>query len=272
MTHNNRVVVIEDDPFSRDMLIKLLARDWRTRVVGQFDSFSKKTFQDFLGDPLNNVDTVILDTEVPWNQRWPIEAFETINQLDKPPKLIFLCTVPVQRYWNDVLLDYGFYGGYLVKQEVMYSIAAAVKLVEGGRIVITDSVLNLKAPVHLRENMVVIDGTKTLQEFTPREIEVLRLGILFNHSQRDISDELVISRDWISEVFGSIYEKLSIKEILSGEIPLETVFPDKALLARAKGILPKRIPSTTSGSLRRVSWLGTLAFHLITKPETREIF
>ena len=88
MSNNNRVVIVEDDPFARDMLIKLLSRDWRTRVAGDFDSFSKQAFKDFICEPLNNVDTVILDTEVPWNPRWPIEAFEIICDLDNPPKLI----------------------------------------------------------------------------------------------------------------------------------------------------------------------------------------
>ena len=271
MTDKNRVVVVEDDPYTRDQLLNLLSRDWRTRVVGEFDSFSKKAFQDFVCDENNNYNAVILDTEVPWNPNWPIEAFEIIRALEKPPKLIFLCTLPLARYWNDILLDYDFYGGYLAKQEILYSIPAAVAMTTQGYIVSTESVQNLRSPFHTRKNMVVVDGTKAFHGFTHREQEVLRLGILFSLSHRDIEDELVISRDWISEVLGSIYDKLSIKDILSGEIPLESIFTDEAVLLRAQQILEKYQAQSSGKNLRKTPWLSTLAFHILTTPEIRAI-
>ena len=269
MTEKNRVVVVEDDPYTRDQLMNLLSRDWRTRVVGEFDSFSKKSFQDFLGNENNLYNVVILDTEVPWNPNWPIEAFEIIRTLQNPPKLIFLCTLPIARYWNDVLLDYDFYGGYLAKQEVLYSIPTAVALTTQGSIVSTELVQNLQSPFHTRQNMVVVDGTKAFQGFTQREQEVLRLGILFSLSHRDIEDELLISRDWISEVLGSIYDKLNIQEILSGEIPLESIFEDEAILMRAQQILEKSQAKSSVKNLRKTPWLSTLAFHILTTPEIR---
>ena len=265
MTDNNRVVIIEDDPFSRDMLVKLLSRDWRTRVVGTFDSLSRKSFEDFIRDPINHIDTIILDTEVPCDPRWPLEAFGSVCSLAEPPKQILLCTMPVSRYWNDILLNHPCYGGYLVKQEVLYTIPAVVKLVESDHIVITKSVLNFSAPVHRKKNMLLVDGAQPIQGFTNRELEILRLGVLFNHSQRDIADELVISRDWISEVLGSIYEKLQIREIISGEIPLENVFHEEAILSRVKQILDQHDVNKKK-NLRKVSWLNTLAFHLVTIP------
>ncbi|MDH5507008.1 MAG: hypothetical protein OEZ02_07280 [Anaerolineae bacterium] len=267
MPKNNRVIVVEDDPYARDLILKLLSRDWRTRVAGEFDSFAADAFHAFLTNPVNKIDTVILDTEVPGNPDWPLQAFEIIGKLQKPPKLILLCTLPVARYWNDQLLDAPFFGGYLLKQEILYSIATAVSLAAQGSIVLTPAVAALGAPVQPRDNMLVVDGSKIIHGFTQREQEVLRLGILFNHSQRDMEDELVISRDWASKVLSSIYEKLQLKEIITGELPLDAIFPDKVVLTRVQKIVADYAAKEAGDNLRRTPWLMTLAFHLLTIPQ-----
>jgi len=271
MTNNNRVIVAEDDPYAREEILNLLSRDWRTRVAAEFDSFSKKAFHDYLNDPVNKTDAIILDTEVPWDPNWPIEAFEVVAALDEPPKLIFLCTVPVPRYWNDVLMEYDFFGGYLLKQEVLYSLATAVSLVVQGKIVITESIFRMPSAVHLKKGTLIIDGTRAIRDFTPREQEILRHGILNNHSQRDIEDELVISRNWISEVLSTVYDKLQLKEILSNEIALSSIFSDKAVLEKAESILNENGEKSEEINLRKAPWLTTLAFHLLTIPEVRSV-
>ena len=271
MKKNNRVVIVEDDLLARGQIYNLLSRDWRTRVVGEFDSFSKEKFSNFVHDAGNKIDTIILDTEVPWNPNWPIEAFEIIEALPHPPKIIFLCTIPISRYWNDILLRYPFYGGYLIKQEIMFSLPSAVNLVENERIVLTNSVLKLSTPVGLQSNMVIVDGTKMIQEFTPRELEILRLSIILNHSHRDIENELLISRDWISEVLGDIYKKLQLPELISGEILAEDIFTDKLIADQVAAILTQFNQRHSNKNLRKLPWLSTLAYHLLTIPEIRKI-
>jgi DNA-binding NarL/FixJ family response regulator len=271
MEKNNRVVIVEDDVFARDQLLNTLSRDWRTRVVGEFDSFSKRDFADFLNDPSNKIDTIILDTEVPWNPNWPIEAFEIIEALDDSPKIIFLCTVPIPRYWNEILLHFDFYGGYLVKQEILFCLPSAVNLAADGSIVLTESILRLPVPEDLQKKMLVLDGGKMVREFTPRELDVLRLGIILGHSQRDIENELVISRDWISELLGDVYQKLQIPDLISGEVKAEDLIMDQAVLAQVAEILSGFDGDRSEKNLRRIPWLSTLAFHLFTIPEIREL-
>ncbi|MEN8242384.1 MAG: hypothetical protein ABFS17_10715 [Chloroflexota bacterium] len=271
MKKNNRVVIVEDDLLARGQIYNLLSRDWRTRVVGEFDSFSKEIFSGFVSDAGNKIDTIILDTEVPWNPDWPIEAFEIIEALPHPPKIIFLCTIPVSRYWNEILLNYPFYGGYLVKQEIMFSLPSAVNLVENNQIVLTNSVLKLSTPVNQQSKMKVVDGTKMIQEFTPRELEILRLSIILNHSQRDIENELLISRDWISEVLGDIYKKLQLPELISGEVLAGDIFHDQSIASQVEEILNQFSQRHTAKNLRKLPWLSTLAYHLLTIPEIRKI-
>ena len=62
MTENNRVVVVEDDPFARDQLLNLLSRDWRTRVVGEFEQATgRKASSIGLGIDLLEVDMQFFD-------------------------------------------------------------------------------------------------------------------------------------------------------------------------------------------------------------------
>ena len=271
MTHNYRVVVVEDDPYAQDLILNLLSRDWRTRVAGEFNSFSRKAFDEFLKDPLNKVDVIVLDTEVPWNPNWPMEAFEIVRAMEKPPMLVLLCTVPTSRFWNDALLDSPAYGGYLVKQEILYSISAAVALAGQGHVVLTESVGSLGIPIPVERKPLILSGARVGDIFTEREREIMRLGIFFKHSQRDMEDELVIGRDWITEVLGSIYDKLQVQEIMRGEIALETLISDKAVLARVLPMIEVFNASGSKKSLRRTPWLNTLAFHLLTLPTIREV-
>jgi DNA-binding NarL/FixJ family response regulator len=271
MSAINRVVVFEDDPYAKDLLIKLLSRDWRTRVVGDFDSLSQNRFRDFLSKPVTKIDTVILDTEVPNNPSWPLDVVELFRSMEDPPKLILICTLPTPKYWNDVLLGFDFYGGYLLKQEVRYALGKTVSLVGQGYVVATESVIQMQPSVSLRKDIAIVDGAQMIHTFTPREKEILRLGIIYNQSQRDIEDELVLSRDWISEVFSSIYQKLQLKEIISGEFPLESYFSDEAVLSRAQRVLDECKDKGGEVNLRHAPWIATLAFHLLTIPVIQKV-
>jgi DNA-binding NarL/FixJ family response regulator len=267
----NRVVVFEDDPYAKDLILKLLSRDWRTRIAGEFDSLSQAAFQQFLAKPANIVDTIIIDTEVPKNPRLPLDIFEVVQSLPEPPELLFTCTVPTPRYWNNVLIDYDFFGGYLVKQEVLYALGSVVTLAAQGYAVTTKSIALMQPPVSADRKIAIVDGSQAIQNFTPREKEILRLGIIYNQSQRDMQDELVLSRDWISEVLSSIYEKLQIKEILAGEIPLNTYFTDAVVLSRAQSIIDQYKDKTGGINLRHAPWIATLAFHLLTIPDIQKV-
>jgi DNA-binding NarL/FixJ family response regulator len=270
-TSVNRVVVFEDDPYAKDLILKLLSRDWRTRVAGEFDSISQDAFRQFLSKPANKVDTIILDTEVPKNPKLPLDIFKVVQSLPEPPRLIFICTVPTPKYWNDVLLEYDFFGGYLVKQEMLYALGSVVALAAQGYAVTTESVALIQPPVRADHKIAIVDGSQAIQNFTPREKEILRLGIIYNQSQRDMQDELVLSRDWISEVLSSVYEKLQIKEILAGEIPLDTYFTNAVVLSRAQSIIDQHKDKTGGVNLRHAPWIATLAFHLLTIPVVQKV-
>jgi hypothetical protein len=105
--------------------------------------------------------------------------------------------------------------------------------------------------------------------FTAREKDLTRLALLFNLAQRDIANDLIISTDFVAEVMGQIYEKLGVRGILDGEKELESFFQDKKLQERCQELLEQYVANGTRAG-RKAPGMSTLAFHLLTVPETTE--
>lgn len=268
MVKELRVVIIEDDPYARDMMSMLLTRDWRTHVVAEFGSNAEAELKQFFARPANPVDVVIIDTEVPADSRWMARAVQIALAQPHPPVLIYTCTKPdagqVEHLPRQQL------GGYLVKGEILYALVTAITEAVKGHTVITPGVQQLESYIPFQEPVVVLDGRIPVTHFTRRENDLARLGILFNLAQRDIADELVVSTDFISEVMGQVYEKLGLHDILSGETPLETYFDDETVLSRCRAVLNRASGASGEKTIRKAPWMSTIAFHLLTVPERVE--
>ena len=48
MAKDIQVLIIEDDPYARDLMALLLTRDWRTRVIGEIAN--EHELRDFTDD------------------------------------------------------------------------------------------------------------------------------------------------------------------------------------------------------------------------------
>jgi DNA-binding NarL/FixJ family response regulator len=137
--------------------------------------------------------------------------------------------------------------------------------------VITPGVRHLTALQDFQTDTIVIDGRKLLANFTPRESELIRLGMIFNLSIRDMADELVLSRGWVSELVSTIYGKLGVHDILAGESPLDIPFENETVLKHLKDIGDRPTKNLADGRMRKAPWMATLAFHLLTIPEVDEL-
>lgn len=264
MPKDIRVLVVEDDPYARDLMSLLLTRDWRTRVVGEVGS--EEDVRRFLSESEQRVDVTIIDTEMPWIPDWHLRVTELIQSIPDPPRMLYTCT----HIDTDLLrqLSEDGLGGYILKTESLYALASAVSFVADNHWTITPSILRaaFKEHITLPKKTLVLDGTKRVASFTNRESDVLRLGILFNLAQRDVADELVISPQWVSKIISTVYEKLGLGAILSGEVPLEVIFDNDSVLARCKNILKRVSAKQRDGKTRKAPWMATLAFHLLTIP------
>ncbi len=261
------VIVVEDDPYARDFMSMLLRRDWRTRVVGEFSSLSGMELKQALRSPSAHVDVLLLDTEVANDESWPVKVVQMTRMLPRPPLIVFTCTSPEPHILERILDAKG--GGYLAKNEILYALATAITAAAKGQFVITPGVLIVAGRLELPRQTLIMDGTLPVANFTPRENDLTRLGLLFNLAQRDIADDLIISTDFVAEVMSQIYEKLGVRDILDGEKELESFFQDEKLLERCRAILEKHAANGGQAG-RKAPGMSTLAFHLLTVPETTE--
>lgn len=266
MVKDVRVLIVEDDLYSRDMMTMLLTRDWRTRVIGEIDGHDDVS--DYLLQPIQQVDVVLIGVETPTDQEWPFQVLDLVDELESQAVILYAGT----RFDKSVLAHAsrkGF-GGYLLKEDIIYSLASAVVSACKGHCIITPGVKRNSNKTDWPPKTLVVDGSQKVANFSKRESEIVHLGILFNLAQRDIADELVIGTDWVSEAMSNVYEKLGLREILSGEVPLNLYFEDEMVLAHCERILERSKRNSSSGSLRRAPWMSTLAFHLLTTPTIEE--
>jgi DNA-binding NarL/FixJ family response regulator len=267
MAKDIRVLLIEDDPYARDLMALLLTRDWRTQVIGEFGT--KDDVSHFLSDDDHRVDLIILDTEHPERPDWPLSISEMIRSFPKPPIILYTGTMPKLSILQSVVKIGG--GGYIMKGEVLYALATAVALAYSNNFVVTPGVVQISPRRVLPLGTKVINGKKRITTFTRRENDLVRLGIIFNLALRDIADELVLSPGWVSEIVSTVYKKLGMREILTGESPLEAYFEDDAVLERFRKITGPTQEKKPDQGFRKSPWMATLAFHLLTLPEIKEI-
>lgn len=266
MPKDIRISIVEDDPFARDLMVLLLTRDWRTQVVAEMDSRKiwarpSKAFD-------NGADVIVIDTEVPGAPEAPLQLAEMASKLPEAPVMLYTATRLHEGFFSR--LAHQACGGFLLKGEILYALATAITLAARDRFVVTPGLLPLAADLNGGRELVVLDGRTRVAPFTPRETEMLRLGIIFNLSVRDMADELSVTPGWISEMISTIYRKLGVREILSGETPLEGVFEDEAVLARVREIVREAQPAHGSKRFPKAPWMDTLAFHLLTTPAVVE--
>ena len=266
MPKDIRVLIVEDDPYARDLMSLLLTRDWRTRVVGEVANEGELSL--FLRDEMSNVDVVILDTEIPGEPGLHFKFAEMTQTLPKPPEILYTATL-ANRDVLEKIVRRGC-SGYILKQEILYALGTAVALIDSGTSVVTPGVRQIAGRYSLPDGTLILDGRRLTNNFSRRENELIRLGIIFNLAIRDIADELVIGAGWVSEIVSTIYRKLGIREILTGEVPLDMYFTDEAVLVHCKEITKRTTSDQPGTKIRKAPWMSTLAFHLLTVPDITE--
>jgi len=267
MAKDIRVLIIEDDPYARDLMSLLLTRDWRTRVVGEIANVSELSL--FLEDELQKVDVAILDTEIPGESGQPLHMAGIIKKMARFAKILYTGTLANRDVLERVIE--GSCSGYILKPDILYALGSAVAVTASGSRVVTPGIQHFAGRYALPNGTLVLDGRKLTTNFSRRENELIRLGIIFNLAIRDIADELVLGAGWVSELISTVYKKLGVREILTGEVPLDLYFTDEAVLEHCREITKRATSNQPGGKLRKAPWMSTLAFHLLTVPEISEL-
>lgn len=261
MKKEARVLIVEDDPFAENWMALLLARDWRTRVIRETNSLegmlsALNTGEEKPNFVLLNVDLLgdihdwskLASIAAPLIAPLPVllfgKAAETVTRIDTFP---------------------GFCG-YILKAEIRHALSWAVALAEPEQWVITPGVRPYFRRSDRPARVLVLDGRKSIHNLTEHEAEVARLALIFSMERRELSDEIKISEDWSYGLVSSIYHKLGLDEILSGEVdPAEYLGHAFAENPRFQETLRQATKS------RKKNDLETLAFHILCMPEIRDL-
>ncbi len=260
-----QIAIVEDDPFSRNWMALLAARDWRTRVAGEFDAPAK--IVPFLHNKALYVDLILMDTDIPGGEDWIPQILGAISGMSHPPAI--LCTGIHANPAVLARMEHPCFVGYILKTEINFSLAWAIDIAMMGKWVVTESIRSLAAGLNypLPHPCVVMDGRKTMQSTLSRhQAEVSRLAFLFSMERRELADELGIVEDWSYGLVSQIYEQLGVKDLLTDDEALKSYFGDQPLILAHI----EKIRAAGKNSMKAHD-LETLAFHIITMPEMVEL-
>jgi len=259
------LIILEDDPFARNWMALLAARDWRTRLVGEVDQPLKLI--PLLHKKVSFVDLILMDTDIPGGEDWIPQILGAISTMKHPPAI--LCT-GIQPNPNILgRMTHPCFVGYILKDEINFSLAWAIDIALSGKWVITEGIQALAAAMRfpLPRPCVVLDGRKTIQQtLTKRQADVSRLAFLFSMERRELADELGIVEDWSYGLVSQIYEQLGVKDVLNDDQALESYFGDQPLILSHIHKIRKDGQVTL-----KAHDMETLAFHIITMPEMVDI-
>jgi DNA-binding NarL/FixJ family response regulator len=260
-----QVAIVEDDPFSRNWMALLAARDWRTRLAGEFEH--PQQIIPRLHQKASKIDLILMDTDIPGGEDWIPPILGAISGMQYPPAI--LCTGIRANQAVLSRLSHPFFVGYILKNEINFSLAWAIDLAMSGKWVVTESIRSLASAINfpLPHPCTVLDGRKTLQStLSKHQANVSRLAFLFSMERRELADELGIVEDWSYGLVSQIYEQLGIKDILNDDDAMNSYFEHQPLLLAHI----QRIRAAGKNSMKAQD-LETLAFHIITMPEMVEV-
>jgi len=263
MTDSIRIAIIEDDPYARDMIAMLLARDWRTCVVLELSS--NDASEEILEQLTSHaIDLAILDVEMSAETEKPFKLAQVIWESKQVKKILYLGT-SVSNKWLRSLSNEMF-GGFLIKSEIRYALVPAVVESYLGKCVITPGVEKCMDASITTKEVVTLSGQNLTDQFHVDRRQIIRLGLIFNLSHHDIADELHFSYDWCAKVISDAYDELGLQDIQSGSKDISECLPHPRIKQVIQKLNKSGAGSNSSNMQKNLKEKRTLAFHLMTIP------
>ena len=256
------VIVIENDPYALHMMGMLLARDWRTRIMDEIRGDEaagdiSKRIAKFTRD-LVPIDLVIIDSETPGEPQKPFLIAGLFQKMNPRPRLVFTATHSDPAFLKQAAALPDF-AGYLLKHEVMFTLAEAAVRACLKSIVTTSGLEAALRQLFPTRDVQVMCSDDPFSALSAREKDIARLGILYNMAEQELADELLIEPGYVANVMSTLYEILGVHEIARGERSPADFFEDPVILSKINRFLPGASPR------RRAANLPAIAFHLITR-------
>jgi DNA-binding NarL/FixJ family response regulator len=264
MSKTIRAAIVEADPYARQWMEMVIARDWRTKVVLTARSHPE------LSQALKGGETVhvalVNDRLSDWGELQ--EQAEMQRQRQPELKVVTISSQPTLILLEMFNRAYGpTWQGYLAKDEVMNALGWALAFAMEGKWVMTPTVSSLFAHslVKIPNRRVVLDGRRPFGGLTPAEAALARAALLFSMERREVADELDLSLNWTYTAIHHLYEKIGVNDLIRGEVdPSAYLGNHPVLLARYQEILAAGARSKKGIDKE------TLAFHMLNTPEILE--
>lgn len=259
-----RVLVVEDDPYARDMMAMLLVRDWRTYVEADVATLAE--LQKFLkgrSKQFQKLDLMLINVEHPQVLNWAFELTSRARNLAPGLGILFSGTYADLATLQEALALKC--RGYILSSEALYALVGIIRATLRDVWVTTPSIWQLARArgVTLPDNTTIMSASASFARMTPRERQIARLAILFNLRHTEIADELNITPGQVAKYVSSIYGILGLRELLNGE---ELVDNEHGELRRYILALKNKAQAVTRKDAGAVAApeKSTLAFHLLT--------
>ncbi|MFZ3070345.1 MAG: hypothetical protein WA110_04390 [Anaerolineaceae bacterium] len=262
MSRDILVTIMGDDVFARNWMSLLLVRDWRTRVVSEITC--EEDYRAFRETHMSKVDMLLVDLDSFSENPGIISGINEMHKEEMPVKVLCIGTRIEPRVFARVKSE--VFRGYILKDEIVSSLAWAITFAAEGKVVFTPGTLEAayRANYAMPNNRIVIKG-RTIPGLTDRQEEIARLAIIFSIGRRDLADELKISDQWSYGMVSELYTKLGLEDIFSGDMdPYRFVGDDPVIRLHIDEILEEL------GDSKKARDLETLAFHLLTMPLIEE--
>lgn len=268
MNKEIRVLLAEDDFYARNWMEMLLRRDLRTRVVrevnGPVDLSAALKDINYL---IERIDLFLIDTDIPHDPKWLAEVLHSHEKHNSRAAILFTGCTPNPRVAR--LRSLPYFAGYLLKGEICYSLAWAVSFASEGRIVVTPGVRDLFTGSDLLPpGTLVLDGRKPIIQFSKNDFDRARMAFIFSMERHELADELGISEDFTYGVVSALYDKMGLDDVLNGNASPEQYFGSHPALINFLNHTMEHLKRTGSKKAKNKE---TLAFHLITMPDIKEI-
>jgi len=196
-----RVVIVDDHPLFREGLRSVLARHSDIAVVGEADEGEQAVA--LLKD--RPVDLLVTDVDMP--RMNGLELAATVRKLGLVLEVIVLTMYREEDMFNEAM-DAGV-RGYVLKENAVQDIVAAIRTVADGRYYISPSISEYLVTRGARAKA-LLEERPSLATLTPTERRVLRL-IAEEQSSRQIAELLHVSAKTVENHRTNISSKLHLR-------------------------------------------------------------
>lgn len=268
MTGEIRVLIVEDDFYARNWMELLLRRDWRTKVAREVNNpVALSIALEDLNNHHEQIDLVLIDTDNPHDPNWLNDVLRSIEARCPNAAILFIGAAPNARLAR--MAAQRHVAGYILKDEICYSLAWAVSLAAAHHTVITPGIYDVfDRRTSLPGSTLILDGRKTIAALSALDARRSRMVFIFSMLRRELADEEGISKNFSYVLVTALYKKMGLNDILEGEVDPELYFGSHpAVLFHINQSLEHLKHSKSKKAIDK----ETLAFHMLTVPDIEEI-